>query len=155
MQALGQGINLLFGMVDEMDFSASQAFANWIATHLVNTQLTWPYWAQWANSIKEDNDGKLAGPRAYFCKSIVDALSRRALPQSVFPSLMGVTDFENWLQKEGDAQPVIKMPPTPEGDSDSFVSSLRQKLSLEKKLKWYKIPWRIKRMAPFCFYKRY
>ena len=126
IQALGQGVNLLFGMVDELDLSASDKVASWLATHLVNTQLIWPYWPQWAAAIKEDNDGQVKGPRAYFCKSVVDSLGRRALPQKVFPSLMGVADFESCLQQEGEAEPVLFL------SDDELFADVKQKIDLRE-----------------------
>lgn len=132
VRALGQAVNLLFAMVDELDFSASQAVAAWLATHLVNTQLTWPYWVQWANTIKEENGGALRGPRAFFCKSVIDSLSRRALPQNVFPTLMGVSDFEASLQQEGDAEPVLKLPGSISGPDDELWSALKHKIDVRE-----------------------
>ena len=85
MQALGQAVNLLFAMADEMDFGALQAVSTWMATHLVNTQLIWPYWMQWATTIKEDNDGVLKGPaptsaRAWWIPSVAAPCLRTCSP---------------------------------------------------------------------------
>ena len=126
IQALGQGVHLLFNMIDEMDYRAYASLADWFAMHLVNTQLTWPYWSQWVNSVKEDNNGAFVGKRAFFCNLVIDKLSRQALPQNVQPTLMGMGELIDFVQREGGDDVVIKL----DGIDEGLVQELRGKIDL-------------------------
>jgi hypothetical protein len=126
-QAVGSGVQMLFAMVDEMNSAGfTQHFAVWFSTHLVNTQLTWPFWGQWVNSVKEDNDGAFQGPRSYFCRTVVDLLSRRATATAVHEKLLGVGELEAVLgSSSADGEPVVVMP---DGVSEEMVAELRSKI---------------------------
>eukprot|EP01034_Spumella_vulgaris_P023991 gene23991-30278_t len=46
-------VNIVYQMIPDFDVSVVTEFANWFAFHLINTQLTWPYWEFWTDELVE------------------------------------------------------------------------------------------------------
>ena len=89
--AAALGVGLLYNLLPEMDTSAAHELARWMAFHLVNTKLSWPYWDHWApdfvvqdgSSADSDSAAVAVGNVKMFCSSVIDHSARNALPGRV------------------------------------------------------------------------
>jgi hypothetical protein len=45
-------------MLPEMDYSSAKELARWLAYHLTNTKMAWPYWDHWAGEAADGTQGE-------------------------------------------------------------------------------------------------
>jgi hypothetical protein len=48
----------LYYSLSELDSTSIRVLAKWLAMQLINTQLVWPYWAQWVTDCEEEPMGE-------------------------------------------------------------------------------------------------
>jgi hypothetical protein len=115
--SIALGALLVYQMLPMMDYAAIQEYAKWLAFHLTNTRLSWPYWDHWVNELREDvecaetaaaegeteSDGRARDMEhadgsnqaiigfdsinGMFCRMVVDRLARIFIPSVTSESL--------------------------------------------------------------------
>lgn len=144
---LALGALLIYQMLHMMDPTAIQEYAKWLAFHLANTRLSWPYWDHWVNELQDDstkdakekaeNDDDLKDMEnsdgntmsiigfdsinGMFCRMVVDRLARIFVPPVVQESLPPA--LQPWVSNVKDALAVHVNLSTPIfiGDVDGTI----------------------------------
>ena len=70
---------LYYGL-NEMDASSLRSLAKWLSMHIINTKLSWPYWAAWVTDCEEEAAGS---NKVLFCRLVVDHLGRACMGELV------------------------------------------------------------------------
>ncbi len=83
---IAQGMSLLYQMLPEMDTIVVMELGRWLAFHLSNTLLSWPYWAHWASEIANDDGTDLTNHRL-FIAIVIDKCCRVGIPSKVQETL--------------------------------------------------------------------
>lgn len=106
--AVALGINTIYQMIPELEPACIREFGRWFSFHLLNTQLSWPYWDFWVDGYTksltgEEEEGEGGGEAAdmavtevrdtshtaVFCHLVVDKVARAAMKnraETAFPT---------------------------------------------------------------------
>jgi len=82
--------NTVFQLVPEVDYLSGMEFGKWFAFHLLNTNLSWPYWDFWASELEDSlQESSLSSLVELFIKYILDKCFQASVPdklKAVFPA---------------------------------------------------------------------
>ena len=77
---LVSGATLLFQLSPALDLCAVREVARWQSSHLINSELAWPYWEYLSTEYGEATEGD---GRRLFLRLLTDGLFRASYPGKV------------------------------------------------------------------------
>eukprot|EP01041_Mallomonas_annulata_P011069 gene11069-23133_t len=82
--ALATGCTLLFQLAPALDLAAVRELSRWHASHLLNSEMSWPYWDYLGTEFQEAPPGD---GRRYYLTMMTDILCRATVPSKVKDAL--------------------------------------------------------------------
>jgi len=83
---IAQGTYILYQMLSDLDTIVVMELGRWLAFHLSNTLLSWPYWNHWASDLASDDSSNTTNNRL-FISIVIDKCCRVGVPSKVQETL--------------------------------------------------------------------
>ena len=80
---LALAVNITFQMIPDLTPVVWRQFSDWFSFHLINTQLSWPYWQFWIEEYSEVSAASEYSSLRLFLQNIIDKCQRASISDKI------------------------------------------------------------------------